>query len=278
MRDLFKLALKRDPGAFHPEPGHRAGIKLVLGIGETGKHQSSTAPGYRPLGLPEWSFPRDKIPFGDGTVSFIHCYHFMEHLEGSVIPGFLLEVQRVLVPGGIFQYGVPLAGTELSYQDLDHKSFWTTSSFKNLLDNVHYQASKGNILKILSTAIIGITERNLMVCWPTHKGKRVMKLTMIDYTGFGTLNPAYHAENVLMFAKNTRLMRSADMINVEAMLYDKRAEELAYIARTIPSCWGVPPLHLRYRRRNPRLYPPAGPYSRCEFRPANDARFTDGGF
>ena len=161
MRELFKLALKRDPGLFIPE--FKRPIGFILGIGETGKHQSSNTRDYRALGQPTWSFPRDSIPFLSGSVAYIHCYHFLEHLSGVNIPAFLLEVQRVLVHGGIFQYGVPLAGTELSYQDLDHKSFWTASSFKNLLDNDYYASGAVIQLDIGATAIIGVTERNLMV-------------------------------------------------------------------------------------------------------------------
>ena len=169
MRELFKLALKRDPGLFVPEDIVDTGPLFVLGIGETGKYKSSQRFNYRALGLPFWCFPRDEIPFENESVSFIHCYHFMEHLSGALIPAFMLEVQRVLRTGGIFQYGVPMAGSELSYQDLDHKSFWTTSSFRNLLDNEYYHGYTTSIenreirLKVQSTAIIGVAERNLMV-------------------------------------------------------------------------------------------------------------------
>ena len=71
-----------------------------------------------------------------------------------------------------------------------------------------------------------------------------MKLIMIDYTGFGAPNPVRHAQNVLFFAKNTRLMRSADFDALSLMTPDERAEELSYIARTIPSCWEF--LHYTY--------------------------------
>ena len=71
-----------------------------------------------------------------------------------------------------------------------------------------------------------------------------MKITMIDYTGKGHTRPAYYAENILMFTKNTRLMRSADLISIYRMTPVERAKELAYIARSIPSCWEF--LHYTY--------------------------------
>ena len=71
-----------------------------------------------------------------------------------------------------------------------------------------------------------------------------MKLTMIDYTGFGMYDPIRHAQDVLIFAKNTRLMRSANFPVPLSMAPDERVKELAYIARTIPSCWEF--LHYTY--------------------------------
>ena len=71
-----------------------------------------------------------------------------------------------------------------------------------------------------------------------------MKLTIIDYTGNGCSRPAYRAENILMFTKNTRLMRSATFTDIYQMTPEERAKELAYIARTIPSCWEF--LHYTY--------------------------------
>ena len=71
-----------------------------------------------------------------------------------------------------------------------------------------------------------------------------MKITMIDYTGSGTKDPVEYAENVLLFAKNTRLMRSTDFNRIKSMSGEKRTEEISYIARTIPSSWEF--LHYSY--------------------------------
>ena len=64
-----------------------------------------------------------------------------------------------------------------------------------------------------------------------------MKLELIDYTGFGNIQGAKYAENILMFAKNTRLLRSASFASLAAMTNEERKSELDYIARTIPACW-----------------------------------------
>ena len=64
-----------------------------------------------------------------------------------------------------------------------------------------------------------------------------MKITMIDYTGFGQTYPDQHAEDILFFAKNTRLMRSSGFEEIRRMTGEERVREISYIARTIPSCW-----------------------------------------
>ena len=157
-RLLAKLAIDRDIGALEkPKSG------ITIGIGESGTKKSSADIN---LGLPSWEFPKNLIPSNDGEVSIIHCYHFMEHLTGEDAILFLKEVQRVLMYDGIFQYGVPYYKSELAYQDLTHKSFWTESSFKMLMNNPYYKPETTGFeweLEIQSQCIIGVVGRNLML-------------------------------------------------------------------------------------------------------------------
>ena len=172
-RDLFLLALKRDPGRLLSRaPFYWKGNHLRVGIGEgNGAATSEGVPGYIALSRPEWNWPEDSLLgfHWDGEtlrnrVGFIHCYHFLEHLSGSDVPRFLAEVAEVLVDGGIFQYGMPLAGTELSFHDLDHKSFWTESSMQVLLGSPYYETAGAALPFVIGAqAIIGVVERNLMV-------------------------------------------------------------------------------------------------------------------
>lgn len=65
-----------------------------------------------------------------------------------------------------------------------------------------------------------------------------MKVQLIDFTGFGTPDPARHAANVLVFTKNTRLdMRPGLMEDIAGWPQAKTDEALAYMANTIPSSW-----------------------------------------
>jgi SAM-dependent methyltransferase len=169
IRGLAKLALDRDIGHLKtPESGY------TIGIGETGIRKNLAEIN---IGLPEWEFPKDPIPAEDGKVSIIHCYHFLEHLTGEHAILFLKEVQRVLREDGILQFGVPYYKSELAYQDLTHKSFWTESSFKMLMNNPYYDPETTGFdwqLKIQSQCIIGVVGRNLMLIGQLiKKGKKL---------------------------------------------------------------------------------------------------------
>lgn len=47
------------------------------------------------------------IPYDDGTVDVVYHSHVLEHLDREVAKGFLLEVKRVLRPGGVHRIVVP---------------------------------------------------------------------------------------------------------------------------------------------------------------------------
>jgi len=64
-----------------------------------------------------------------------------------------------------------------------------------------------------------------------------MKVTLIDYTGAGSLDEHY-AARLLVYTKNTRLEQGEETrAKVQAMSYDKLREELDYISKTIRSSW-----------------------------------------
>jgi len=65
-----------------------------------------------------------------------------------------------------------------------------------------------------------------------------MKVSLVDYTGFGTPDPARHAANVLVFTKSTRLNMTAGLMEaIASMPEDEIEKELKYMANTIPSSW-----------------------------------------
>ena len=65
-----------------------------------------------------------------------------------------------------------------------------------------------------------------------------MRITLIDFTGSGHPDPADYAASVLIFTKNTRLTMSPGLFEeIRGWSPERKAEELAYMANTIPSSW-----------------------------------------
>lgn len=153
--DNFKVGMLRDLPEFVPVP---EGVILNLGAGEKQIEGSIS------LGKENgWFAP--KLPFDDGSIAAVYAQHFLEHLTGSEVVEMFEEVERVLKPGGVMNIVVPHYSSECAHQDLDHKTAWTESSFKNLFENKYY---KGDIkrnwdLIIRTVVVMGLVERNMVV-------------------------------------------------------------------------------------------------------------------
>lgn len=65
-----------------------------------------------------------------------------------------------------------------------------------------------------------------------------MKVQLLNYVGYGSGMPARIAAELLVFTKNTRLKMDADQHARIASMSDAEIhDELAYMAKTIPSSW-----------------------------------------
>ncbi len=160
---FFALGMKR----YLPEIERRLN-GFILDIGSSGRFK---VPGSVSLGLPEWEWPRDRLPCRDGTASEIHCYHFLEHLSGADAIAFLQEAQRALMDGGVLNYVMPYYSSSLQAQDLTHKSSWTEESFRNLFNNHAYRPHDAPwTLRVGFQIIAGINERNLALIGQLIKG------------------------------------------------------------------------------------------------------------
>lgn len=155
VQGLFKLGMKRDLPHLIYDPYWKG---KVFDVGSSGTWK---VPGAIALGLPDWSFPRDKIPADDESVSIIHAYHFLEHLNGDDAIAFLREAERVLQSGCVLNYCVPYYNSNLMAQDLTHRSAWCEDTLKNLFNCVGYDPAGSWKLRIHFQMIAGIVERNL---------------------------------------------------------------------------------------------------------------------
>ena len=149
----FCVGMDREVKEFKPM---EEGTKLNLGAGY--KDIKDT----EPLDLSNgWLAPT--LDISDESICGVYAYHFLEHLNKNDLLDMLHEVERVLIPGGLFNIVVPYWSSELAYQDLDHKTFWTEKTFPNLFFNKYYDGSMDREwhFQINSQVIMGINHRNL---------------------------------------------------------------------------------------------------------------------
>ncbi len=68
------------------------------------------------------------LPFSDNTFKIVHAHSILEHLYSDDMIFVMKECHRVLKEDGIFDIIVPYAGSEGSFRDPTHKSFWTENT------------------------------------------------------------------------------------------------------------------------------------------------------
>lgn len=173
-RDLFYNGMKRGLSALLPVPP--GGTVLNLGSGNNPIHgavnldPNGFAVNHRGISKPgEYKWRAPMLEYNEETVSAIHAYHFLEHLHQNDAHHLLLEVQRVLKPGGVFYYCVPYAMAPIAYMDIDHKTFWTEETMRTLLESRGYHSAVVDKLQIDFQIIAGITSQNLAVLGALQK-------------------------------------------------------------------------------------------------------------
>jgi SAM-dependent methyltransferase len=122
--------------------------------------------GSEPLDLPEWDGETQDIPASDSSVGTIYAFHFLEHLPAESVIRVLRECQRVLVSGGQLNVVVPHRLSQGAYHDLDHKTFWTEETWRNLFHNSYSNKNgmrSGWEFHVGLNLMIGLNERNLML-------------------------------------------------------------------------------------------------------------------
>lgn len=122
-----------------------------------------TIPDAIAIGRPQWIFPCP-LPFVDNSIATIHCYHFLEHLDGDNAIAFLRECERVMIPGAsVMNFCMPYYNSHLMAECLDHKSFWNEDTFRNLFDNPGFDIAGKWSLRTHFVLVAGIKEDNLAV-------------------------------------------------------------------------------------------------------------------
>jgi len=148
-------------GIDRPIPSWYAAEPPMVNLG-AGRKQITDA---TPLDAEHGWLAGEEMPFESDSIGTIYAYHFLEHLTKIEIISVLRECERILVPGGVMNTVTPHWDTEAANQDLDHKSRWTESTWKNLFKNPYYDGTmpRSWLLYEVGTLIIGVFQRNLMV-------------------------------------------------------------------------------------------------------------------
>lgn len=155
MRNLFLLGMKYLPAEIITPTG------LVVNLGAG----NSPIPGTISLDYPKWNAESDSLPFEDNSLDGIYAFHFLEHLSGVHVIKLLADMQRKLKIGGVATFGTPHRLGSMAYHDLDHKTFWSEDTFKNLFKNPYYDKNREQPwnFSIRFNMIMGLNERNLIL-------------------------------------------------------------------------------------------------------------------
>lgn len=156
IQDLFKIGMARNipPLLSNQDPNS---VQLNIGAGTYKTLHNAT-----PIDLPEWDARTDSLPYNKESVDVIHCYHFLEHLDGEAAIKVLKEFEYVLKVGGHANIVTPYYNSHLQAKCLDHKSMWNESTWSNLFEQYSYDNGNGQWdLFVHTTFIMGVEEKNL---------------------------------------------------------------------------------------------------------------------
>ena len=155
IEELFLLGMKRDIPDLVPPVSVMPVLNLGAGL--------STIPGGAiNLDLPGWDAEEYRLDYEDLSVGGIFAFHFLEHLTDP--RRMVAECARVLAEGCALTICVPWFGTQMAYQDLDHKQFFTLDSWKQWLENDYYDPRYGDVpLRVGANFVMGVVDRNLAV-------------------------------------------------------------------------------------------------------------------
>ena len=158
---VFDVAMIRERRGFIPLPDPNFDGRCIdIGGG------NKILDGYDRLDWPEWSAGMP-IPGDDGTVLGVFSAHALDHMTGEEVVSLLMEVDRVLAPGGTFTIVVPHYASQLSAECIEHKSRFGIKTWRNILANPayspHFNRQHEWSLAVGFNMIMGVEERNTVL-------------------------------------------------------------------------------------------------------------------
>jgi ubiquinone/menaquinone biosynthesis C-methylase UbiE len=166
IQDLFKIGMSREIPELLDNDNPRA-KQINVGAGTY-----KILYGAEPIDFPKWDARNMEMPYENESVDVIHCYHFLEHMDGETAVKVLKEFERILEVGGHANIVVPYYNSHLQAKCLDHKSMWNESTWDNLFNQYSYDNGSGEWkLKVHTTFIMGVEEKNLALLTQLVKTK-----------------------------------------------------------------------------------------------------------
>lgn len=160
LSDVFDVAMIRERKGFIrlPDPGRNRCFDIGGG--------NKIINGYERLDWPGW-IATMPIPADDGSVAAVFSAHALDHMTGEEVVYVLMEVDRVLAPGGTFTIVVPHYASQLSAECIEHKSRFGIKTWRNILANPayspHFNRQHEWGLSIGFNMIMGVEERNTVL-------------------------------------------------------------------------------------------------------------------
>lgn len=150
---FFELGLKRKVPDLLPDYGQM----LELGPG------TSPIPNMdETLEYPDWDADTMAIPFEECSFDVVYALHILEHVKRPIV--LLRDIQRVLQPGGHANIVIPHFKSELAFEDLDHKTFWSEETwYKTFANDGYTKHSEGWQFEIHANFLMAVAYRNLCI-------------------------------------------------------------------------------------------------------------------
>ena len=136
------------------KPNAKYQMKLNLGCGSDYRQD------YTNVDQPRAVTPKDLAvdlsvlpwPFDDNSADEILMMGSLEHLPDP--HKNVIEVHRILKPGGLFYCTVPYAKSDGAFQSMEHKCFFTEKSFDYFCGISGYDAFGGPLFEMISVKFV----------------------------------------------------------------------------------------------------------------------------
>ena len=114
-----------------------------------------------------------------GSVSDVYSRHFLEHVDGAALRDLLLEIDRVLQPGGRIEFIVPHFSNPYYYSDPTHRQPFGVHTFSYLCERTCLRRGVPNYAAIPGWSLVDVKLGFLPYGQPRLLGLKVPMLSRL---------------------------------------------------------------------------------------------------